>query len=228
MVIGAATATYGSCDRYLGQMCTLLGRYDEAASHFQAAHALHRRLGARSWVARGQADHAAMLLRRDEPGDLVLAMDLIDEARDQLRALGMEVPARRVAELARRLGGEHPERAPRRASFRLEGEQWAVEYDGLQIRLTDSRGVRYLARLLARPSQEIHALDLVDPEAGSNRRVTSDIERARQSTTRAIKTAVDRIEEAHPKLGEHLRTTVRTGIYSAYRPDPRAPIRWRV
>ena len=61
---------------------------------------------------------------------------------------------------------------------------------------------------------------------GRDRRAASDAERARQSVTRAIKGAIDRIDAAHPALGDHLRTTVRTGIYSCYAPDPRVPIRW--
>ena len=46
--------------------------------------------------------------------------------------------------------------------------------------------------------------------------------------TRAIKAALDRIEAESPALGAHLRTTVRTGTFCSYTPDPRAPITWAV
>jgi hypothetical protein len=34
------------------------------------------------------------------------------------------------------------------------------------------------------------------------------------------------LARAHPALGEHLSSTIRTGRYCSYNPDPRAPIRW--
>jgi tetratricopeptide (TPR) repeat protein len=57
-------------------------------------------------------------------------------------------------------------------------------------------------------------------------RTASEAERARQSVSRAVKGTVERLADANPALGEHLRSTVRTGVYSAYVPDPRAPIAW--
>jgi hypothetical protein len=44
--------------------------------------------------------------------------------------------------------------------FRREGEYWTVSYDGSVVRLRDSKGLRYLAELLAHPGQEFHAIDL--------------------------------------------------------------------
>jgi hypothetical protein len=46
------------------------------------------------------------------------------------------------------------------ASFVREGEYWTVSYDGALSRVKDSKGMRILARLLANPGTEIHALDL--------------------------------------------------------------------
>ena len=62
--------------------------------------------------------------------------------------------------------------------FRQEGDYWVVVYSGATARVLDTKGMRYLARLLAEPGREFHALDLVaapggrgavvvlDPEAG--------------------------------------------------------------
>jgi tetratricopeptide (TPR) repeat protein len=50
--------------------------------------------------------------------------------------------------------------------FRREGDYWSVSFDGHTVRLRDVRGVRYLARLLANPGREFHALDLVAVEQG--------------------------------------------------------------
>jgi len=51
-------------------------------------------------------------------------------------------------------------------------------------------------------------------------------ERARQSVTKAIREALDRIERHDRALGAHLRHAVRTGTMCAYVPDPRSDVRW--
>jgi hypothetical protein len=44
--------------------------------------------------------------------------------------------------------------------FRREGEYWTVCYEGAVVRLKDAKGLRHLARLLAHPGREFHAVDL--------------------------------------------------------------------
>jgi len=61
---------------------------------------------------------------------------------------------------------------------------------------------------------------------GRDRRAVSHAERARLNATRAIRTAMANLARAHPSLGRHLSSTIRTGRYCAYIPDPRAPIIW--
>ena len=68
--------------------------------------------------------------------------------------------------------------------------------------------------------------ELAAAVGGGHGRGASDAERARQSVTRAVKGTVERLAEANAALGQHLRSTVRTGVYSTYAPDPRAPIVW--
>ena len=62
---------------------------------------------------------------------------------------------------------------------------------------------------------------------GSSRRMGNPAERSRQSVTKAIKSAVDRIAEHSTALERHLASTVRTGTYCIYQPDPRVPVSWR-
>jgi len=50
-------------------------------------------------------------------------------------------------------------------AFRREGDYWALGYAGTTVRLADTKGMRYLARLLADPGREFHALDLVTAPA---------------------------------------------------------------
>ena len=63
---------------------------------------------------------------------------------------------------------------------------------------------------------------------GVTRQTASPAERARQSVTKAIKSAAVRVAEHSPALGRHLASTVRTGTYCIYQPDPRVPTSWRL
>jgi hypothetical protein len=62
--------------------------------------------------------------------------------------------------------------------------------------------------------------------SGRGRRAASASERARAGVTRALRQSIARLGEKHPRLGEHLSRTVRTGTYCGYFPDPRAPGGW--
>lgn len=172
--------------------------------------------------------------------------------------------------------------------FVREGEYWTIVHQGQLVRLKDTKGLRYLAYLLERPGQEVHAFDLVgvatmdgtpvgaargdagevldatakaayrrrleelgeelaEAEAfhdleraaraqqerdalvrelahgvglgGRDRRAASAAERARLAVTKAIRAAIERISEANPTLGDHLRVSIRTGAFCSYEPD---------
>jgi tetratricopeptide (TPR) repeat protein len=47
------------------------------------------------------------------------------------------------------------------AVFHREGDYWSVVFEGRTARVRDSKGMQYLARLLADPGRELHVLDLV-------------------------------------------------------------------
>lgn len=53
-----------------------------------------------------------------------------------------------------------------------------------------------------------------------------DAERARKAVARRIKDAIVRLEAVHPKLGHHLRASVRTGLWCAY--EPNDDVKWHV
>jgi hypothetical protein len=57
--------------------------------------------------------------------------------------------------------------------FRREGDYWLVVFDGNTVRVRDLRGMHYLARLLADPGREYHALDLATAETGAEAGVDS-------------------------------------------------------
>ena len=44
--------------------------------------------------------------------------------------------------------------------FRRQGEYWTIAYEGAVVHLKDAKGLRHMARLLADPGREFHAVDL--------------------------------------------------------------------
>lgn len=61
---------------------------------------------------------------------------------------------------------------------------------------------------------------------GRSRRLGDLAERARSTVTWRIRHAIRRVEQAHPTLGRHLSNSVRTGLFSCYRPE--RGIAWRI
>jgi hypothetical protein len=59
---------------------------------------------------------------------------------------------------------------------------------------------------------------------GRARRAGDPAERARSAVTWRIRSAVSKVEAAHPELGAHLRASVRTGTFCSYQPE--RPLRW--
>jgi hypothetical protein len=64
--------------------------------------------------------------------------------------------------------------------------------------------------------------------AGRPRSTGSTAERARVAATKAIATAIDRIESVDPPLATHLRDAVRTGTTCSYRPRPSDHPTWQL
>jgi tetratricopeptide (TPR) repeat protein len=310
----------GSISRCIGILASTLRRWDEAAARFGEALELNAAMGARPWVAYTQYDFARMLLARDAAGDREQATELLAGAAETTEVLGMRALRRKVARVLEiegvssgrpTTGDDLSVEERRRVNvFRREGDYWSIRFERDAFRLKDSKGLRYLARLLGSPAREVLALELMaaghasastpgsravrregvtdlhlsgggageilDPRArdayrrrleelqgdldeaepladleraarareemdflarelagavglgGRSRRTPSDAERARVNVTKAIKAALARIGEQSPALGHHLATTIRTGTFCSYRPDPRVPMTWQV
>ena len=62
---------------------------------------------------------------------------------------------------------------------------------------------------------------------GRMRKAASPQERARVNVTRAIRTAMTRIAEVHPALGQHLTQAIKTGTFCAYVPAPHPTLTWQ-
>ncbi len=96
VVIGSAAVCYGAMSRYLGALATTLGRWDEAAQHFEDALAMNTRMEAWPWLAHTQYQYATMLLSRDQPGDGEKARALLQAALATARELGMRALEERI------------------------------------------------------------------------------------------------------------------------------------
>ncbi|MFN2595065.1 MAG: AAA family ATPase [Actinomycetota bacterium] len=112
------------------------------------------------------------------------------------------------------------ERAKREYKKRIqelrEEVEEAEEFNDLERAARAKEEIEYL----------VDALSSAVGLGGRDRKAASNAERARVSVTKAIKDALKRISSADAKLGDHLMTTVRTGTYCGYTPDPRVPINW--
>jgi tetratricopeptide (TPR) repeat protein len=159
----------GSASFYLGLLATVTARWAAAPDHFEAAIRAHERLEAGPLLARTRYEYARMLLARGRATDLSRALGLLEEALATADTLGMVAVAKGIRTLqAAQAGGPSPvgmgteAAAPEvaRNVFRREGEYWTVVFDGSVVRLRDAKGLRHLARLLADPGREFHALDL--------------------------------------------------------------------
>jgi hypothetical protein len=312
-ITAAACVFAGSVDRYRGLVAAVLGDWQQAARLLREAAGSDRAAGAPLCALRCDLDRARILLATpDAPADVhggALAL-LREVEREAARAGFADI---RIE--ARRQLGDAPAEAtaPSDTPLALEarelrriGEFWSLRWGRRTIQLADAKGVRYVAQLLARPGQELSAMELAtggqgagevesavaaDPRsvrvardlgpaidaaaraayrrraeeltatvataeaAGDRRRAdrardeqqslmrelaaatglggrarpTGDVgERARQSVTKAIKSALKRIRREHEELGRHLEATVHTGLFCRYEPDARVAVSWRI
>jgi len=163
IVLGTGVACWGSVARVLGTLATALGRWDEAEAQLARALAVHVRANAPILVALTQIDQARLLAAR---GDQTRAGELLAEARDVAQTLGLTRIAARVDAVPVEAKPAARAAVAGVASLRKEGEYWTVAHGGAAVRLKDTKGLAYLATLLAHPGREFHVLDLGGGEVG--------------------------------------------------------------
>lgn len=94
-IVTAIFTVTGSVERPLGVLAATLERWDDAEQHFAAAAEIHKRLGAKLFLARTWLNWGDALLARGDPADSQRARELLQ----------------RAVELARQHGGGAVERA---------------------------------------------------------------------------------------------------------------------
>jgi hypothetical protein len=182
--MGHAEGAVGAVDRYLGLLANTMGRTADAKKHLSDAVRLNERMGGRPWTTRSRYELARVLLE-ERPANRAEAARLLREARETVRELGMSaldgpIESLRSAPLE---AADAPMARPdsARGLFHREGEYWTVAFEGDSFRIRDAKGMRYLARLLVRPGQEQHALDLarMDDMAGAKASAHLDLKTER-------------------------------------------------
>jgi tetratricopeptide (TPR) repeat protein len=186
--------TYG---RYLGWLASNLGRRADAERHFEGALSLASAAGAKPERARILAAYGSMLATG---GDVERARPMLAEASVLavnlgLSRLAMSIPAIDPSHPHDDAGGRHG-----RATLTLtpEGDTWLLALGDASLRLKDVLGVRYVARLVADPEREIHALDLTgagDVETGGDAGEVLDVN-ARVAYKRRLAELDEELREA--------------------------------
>jgi len=128
---------------------------------------MNGRMGARPFVALTSYDYARLIPIEGDALAHKRALALAEEALRIARDIGMKRLARDTEELRRRLlkaaahNGLPANRNSALPQLTKEGEVWILTGHGERTLLKDSKGLQYLAELLRRPGDELHALELV-------------------------------------------------------------------
>jgi len=173
VIAGRGAICLGPVARFAGMASAVAGRTDEAVGHFEQALATARRWGAEPIVAAIALELAEVL----RPSDARRAQSLRGEGLATAHRLELG------GLLARWAADDEPEEiagiAPITAvrpdddtwAFYRRGDIWTVGPPSRRVHLRHAKGLTHVARLLAAPRVEFHALDLV---AGPQDRGTSD------------------------------------------------------
>jgi hypothetical protein len=181
VIVGRGAICLGPVSRFAGLAAATAGRRDAAVAHLEHALAMARRWGAEPIVAgvelelaevlqrfaaiTGGERHAARVrelrsaglatARRLELGGLLARWapsEGGDGAGDGADADGAGAAA---------LAADAAALADAPMAFYRRGDIWTIGRPGRQIQLRDAKGLGHIARLLAAPQVEFHALDLV-------------------------------------------------------------------
>lgn len=72
------------------------------------------------------------------------------------------------------LGGRRGDQPVGSGVFRREGEVWLLTFDGMSVRVRDTKGLADIALLLSRPGREVHVAELVGVSGQMGDRLSAD------------------------------------------------------
>jgi tetratricopeptide (TPR) repeat protein len=143
-------------------------RFDDAERCYALALEQAEQAGAAAFAAAVALDHALLLAERDPALRSAEIQALCRRALAGAESLGADGLARRAralsAECSQSRGAPSAEpRTPHRVdgvAIERDGESWLVRSGTIQLRLADSKGLKWLAQLVREPGREFHVLDL--------------------------------------------------------------------
>jgi tetratricopeptide (TPR) repeat protein len=170
VMVSLATVCLGASDLGAAWLLHTIGDLDAADRCYSSAEATNARIGARAWLAQARVDHARLLLDRDRDGDRDRARSLAELAATAVDEIGLASITGTLDAVRHRLAaGDHtPASTPSAATFRRSGAIWELAFAGRTAQVPHARGLSDLAYLLARPTQDVSVMELVD-EPGSPR-----------------------------------------------------------
>lgn len=240
VVDAGAVYVYGVTDDVLARAAAYLGDEAEAERLRGRALATYRRIGATWWYERlaggrpteGVPSHS-IRFHPGGPGVWLIG-----------RGEGVPVRALRGFDYLHTLLS-HPGRPLGAVDLVTGGTGTVLQADvGPQIDRTAATAyrnrLRELDEELAESADDVGRVERLTEErdallaelrsaAGLGGRVRSSgssAERARSAVTKAISTAIDRVEGLDPELAAHLRESVRTGSECSYRPTAGSEVAW--
>lgn len=199
VIAGRGAICLGPAARYAGLAAATAGRTDVAIAHYETALSTAQRWGAVPSAAATRADLADALNARGAIGDAARAAALRGDALAVAQRLGLAALASRLEGLAGDAAGIASVAAtppPQRAAFYRRGDIWTIASGACTFQLKDAKGLRHLARLLATPRVEIHALDLVGGSGGGGDAGPALDTAAKAAYRRRIEELEEEIDEA--------------------------------
>src|SRR3954452_11024615 len=170
--------------------------------------------------------HLALLL--DNPGVEFHAVDIVGATEGTTAAPGARASAAGDGDVEARRAGDGDAGAlldpQAKREYRSRLEDLRAEIEEAESFNDPERAAR------AREEMEFIARELSSAVGlgGRDRKAASNAERARVNVTRAVKGVIRRIAAEDESLGRELETTVHTGYFCRYEPDPRHPVAWHV
>jgi tetratricopeptide (TPR) repeat protein len=175
--VSLATVCLGAADLATAWLLHATGDVEGADEYYRSAATTNARVGASTWLAQTRADHARLLLARGRDGDHAEAARLAELAETAARTIGLATlangpagPAGPAAPARATAGVAHPDTSrsePAAAVLRRSAGWWEASFGGRTAQLADSRGLRDVAYLLARPGVAVSVLELAGGPNGA-------------------------------------------------------------
>jgi hypothetical protein len=244
VIIGGCASYHAAVDHHLGALAAARGDHTAAAAHFRTALAMHERLGAAGWSRLSEAALADLANRVAQPAKNELrrrhdrwylaydgkTAELADSKGLRDIAVLVEAQGREVHVLT--LVGD-PRSAPlgaagadpvlddrAKAEFKARLASLATDIDQAE----EWNDLDRAEHLRGERDALLHHLAAATGLGGRSRRLGDHSERARKTVSARVRDALTKIDQVHPTLAAHLRSTLHMGTVCSY--APLEPTHW--